>query len=324
MGLVYICWQSATQSFFPTAGEARAHRSPSPIVGLHRPCSRIWSSLSKGIRISIPDLNGFVQVLEEAFLRDENLSALIGRLANFDIRRMMLLGQRTICSPSFRVEDLVRAFVAQRNQAFDPRRATRALILGEYDRHVDQSSDFVTNVFHTEGSRPYSPLLLLSVLELLAGAKNTAGSNSDDSYMSVTDLMSYFEPCQVEADDLREVTKILLKRRLVEPLEPDRDDFNDGMRIALTPAGEAHQEMAYGDVVYAEQMAMTTGVRLDALRVRLSVHTSNMAERSARDALVKEFMEYVVNEDSRKVFIPPAANYASQRKLRAELLGRRT
>jgi len=106
------------------------------------------------------------------------------------------------------------------------------------DHHVDQSSEFVANVFHTDGSRPYSPLLLLSVLELLAGAKNRAASNPDDSYVSVTDLVSYFEPCQVEGDDLREVTKLLLKRRPVEPLEPDWDDFSDGMRIALTPAGE--------------------------------------------------------------------------------------
>jgi hypothetical protein len=278
---------------------------------------------SKGIRISIQDLNGFVQVLEEAFLGDERLSGLIGRLANFDIRRMLLLGQRTICSPSFRVEDLIRAYVAKRNQAFDPRRATRALILGEYDRHVDQSSEFIANVFHTEGSRPYSPLLLLSVLELLAGVKNRAGSNPDHAYVSVTDLINYFEPCQVEAGDVREVAQLLLRRRLVEPLEPDRDEFSDAMKVALSPSGEAHQELAYGDVVYAEQMAMTTGVRLDALRAKLTNYMRNMAERSARDALVAEFLEYVVSEDSRKVSIPPAPNYASQRKMRTELLGRR-
>jgi hypothetical protein len=277
---------------------------------------------SKGIRISIPDLNGFVKVLEEAFLGDERLSSLIGRLANFDIRRMMLLGQRTICSPSFRVEDLIKAYVANKNQAFDRRRATRALILGEYDRHVDQSSEFVTNVFHTEASRPYSPLLLLSVLELLAGVKNRSGSNPAESYVSVADLISYFEPCQVEADDVREVTKLLLKRRLIQPLEADRDECSDAVKVSLTPAGEAHQEMAYGDVVYAEQMAMTTGVRLDAVRAQLSVHTRNWADRGAR--LVKEFLEYVANEDDRKTSVPPAANYASQRKMRAEFLGRRT
>ena len=279
---------------------------------------------SKGIRISIPDLNGFVKVLEEAFLGDERLSSLIGRLANFDIRRMMLLGQRTICSPSFRVEDLIKAYVAKRNQAFDSRRAARALILGEYDRHVDQFSEFVTNVFHTEGSKPYSPLLLLSVLETLAGAKNRAGSNPDDSFMSVVDLINYFEPCRVEADDVREVLKLLLRRRLIQPLEADRVEYSDTMKVALTPAGEAHQEMAYADAVYVEQMAMTTGVRLDAVRAKLSVHTHNMADRAARDALVREFVEYVANEDSRKVTAPPAANYASQRKLRSEFLGRRT
>jgi hypothetical protein len=75
--------------------------------------------------------------------------------------------------------------------------------------------------------------------------------------------------------------------------------------------------------VYAEQMAMTTGVRLDALRAKLTNYTRNIAERSARDALVAEFLEYVASEDSRKVSIPPAANYAAQRKMRTELLGRR-
>ena len=85
---------------------------------------------SKGIRISISNLNAFVQVLEEAFVGDEHLSGLIGRLSNFDIRRMLILAQRTICSPAFRVDDLIRVYVDKMNRGFDPKRAMRAMILG--------------------------------------------------------------------------------------------------------------------------------------------------------------------------------------------------
>jgi hypothetical protein len=212
---------------------------------------------SKGIRVSITNLNAFVQVLEEAFVRESALSGLIARLANFDIRRMMLLAQRTICSPSFRVEDLIKIYVAKQNQGFDPRRAMRALILGDYDRHVDQSSEFVANVFLTDGSRPHSPLLVLSVLELLAGVKRQARSNPDDGYLSSSDIIHYFAPCQIEAEDVRDVLKSLLKRRLIEPLEPDRDDYHDALMVGVTSAREAHQELAYGDVVMAIPPAST-------------------------------------------------------------------
>lgn len=278
---------------------------------------------AKGIRISISNLNAFVRVLEEAFVTDEYLSGLIGRLSNFDIRRMLILAQRTICSPSFRVEDLVRIYVNKQNRGFDNKRAVRAMILGDYDRHVDQSSEFIMNVFLTESSRPYSPALLLSVLEVLAGIKNQAGADADAGYATISSLIDYFEPCLVEPDDVRFVVRLLLTRRLIEPLEPDSENLSDGAKVGLTHSGEVHQELAYGDRVYAEQMAMTTGVRMEAVRAELSNHTNNMGERQARDALLKAFFGYILEEDSRKVHLPPAANYAAQRKLRSELQGGR-
>jgi hypothetical protein len=269
-------------------------------------------------------LNAFVQVLEEAFVRDEHLSGLIGRLSNFDIRRMLILAQRTICSPAFRVDDLIRVYVDKMNRGFDPKRAMRAMILGDYDRHVDRSSEFVMNVFLTEGNRPCSPILILSLLEVLAGIKNQAGTDPDTGYTTISSLIDYFEPCRVQPDDVRHAIKSLLTRRLVEPLEPDSEDYSDGAKIGITFAGEAHQELAYGDRVYAEQMAMTTGVRLEGVKAQLSKYaSSDIGDRQARDALLKTFLDYVLEEDSRKVQLPAAANYAAQRKLRSELHGRR-
>jgi hypothetical protein len=96
------------------------------------------------------------------------------------------------------------------------------------------------------------------------------------------------------------------------------------LKVGITYAGEAHQELAFGDIVYAEQMAMTTGVRFESLRDRLLGYTRNLTDRDAREGLVKTFLEYVMEEDKRKVEIPPAPNYAAQRKIRSELQGRRT
>jgi hypothetical protein len=278
---------------------------------------------SKGIRISISNLNAFVQVLEEAFVKDEHLSGLIGRLSNFDIRRMLILAQRTICSPAFRVDDLIRVYVDKKNRGFDPKRAMRAMILGDYDRHVDRSSEFVMNVFLTEGNRPHSPILVLAILEVLAGIKNQAGTDPATGYATISSLIDYFEPCRVEPDDVRSATKSLLIRRLVEPLEPDSEDYSDGAKVGITFAGEAHQELAYGDRVYAEQMAMTTGLRLEAVKAQLSNYAGDLGDRQARDALLRTFLDYVLEEDNRKMQLPAAANYASQRKLRSELHGRR-
>jgi hypothetical protein len=317
----------SSRTFFlptPPAKEILSRRIAfieSKLAGDPKVSGRYFSS--KGIRISISNLNAFVQVLEEAFVSDEHLSGLIGRLSNFDIRRMLILAQRTICSPSFRVDDLVSVYVNKANRGFDSKRAMRAMILGDYDRHVDQSSEFIMNVFSTESSRPYSPALLLSVLEVLAGVKNQAGADADAGYVTISSLIDYFEPCRVEPDDIRFAVRLLLIRRLIEPLEPDSEDFSDGAKVGITHSGEAHQELAYGDRVYAEQMAMTTGVRLEAVRTELSIHTSSMGDRQSRDALLKTFFDYILEQDSRKMHLPPAVNYAAQRKLRSELHGRR-
>jgi hypothetical protein len=102
---------------------------------------------SKGIRISIKNLAAFVSILEDAFVRNDSLSRLIGRLSNFDIRRMLILARNTITSPTFQVEHLIKVYVDSTSRAFDFKRALRAMILGEYDRHSNEANDFHSQRF---------------------------------------------------------------------------------------------------------------------------------------------------------------------------------
>jgi hypothetical protein len=274
---------------------------------------------AKGIRISIRDLNGFVNVLEDAFIRNEVLSGLIGRLANYDIRRMRLLAQRIITSPTFQVEDLVRIFVDTRRNAFDMRRGVRALILGDYDRHVYQSDEFIQNLFWTEGSWPTSPLLNLSILVMLESIRASANRDLIRSYITLANLISLFEPCGLDGGDVRRTVEQLMQRGLIEPFDPNNDSLSEGTQIGITQSGLAHMEMALSDSVYLEQMALTTGYRYVGVRDEIADAARDMGRPSNRDLLRAKFKDYLLREDVGKFIIPKLDNiYREMDRLRIQ------
>lgn len=273
---------------------------------------------SKGIRISIKNLNGFVNVLEEAFVRDERLSGLIGRLSNFDIRRMLLLAQRTICSPTFRVDDLVRIYVDTSRRAFDFRRALRAMITGEYDRHIVASNEFVANLFWTDGGRPHTPLLSLSILAVLANTKIRAGTDVDRMYLAISGLVDFFEPCGIDPEDVRLALAQLLEYRLLEPFEPNTETYSAGTRVAITYSGETHMDLALNEAVYLEQMALVTGYRFEAVRDEQVANARDMGNAALRDALVGRFVTYLLSEDDAKIWLPTMDAYKPLRQLRSD------
>ncbi len=176
---------------------------------------------SRGIRVSIPNLNAFVNVIEDAFVRNEALSGLVGRLSNFNIRRMLVLAQKTITSPTFQVDDLIRIYVDTRRHAFDYRRTVRAMITGDYDRHTNQTNDFIQNIFWTDGQRPVSPLLIASILQFLLALRASAGDDVDRGYISLSELVDSSNL----AGSMRGTSGMLSIRcclyRLIEPFEPN-------------------------------------------------------------------------------------------------------
>jgi hypothetical protein len=273
---------------------------------------------TKGIRISIKNLNAFVNILEDAFVRNETLSGLIGRLANFDIRRMLLLAQRTISSPTFQVEDLIRIYLDTSRRPVDFRRALRAMILGDYDRHTNQTNDFIQNIFWTDGNRPTSPLLSGSILETLLAIRMKAGDEVDRAYVSLSDLANLFEPCGVDEDDVRKAVGQMLPRSLVEPFDPNTESISDGTKIGITHSGAAHLELALNETVYLEQMALASGYRFTRQRDEILELARDLGRRHNRERIKALFKDYVLTEDRAKLTVPAQDIYAPLRKLRAD------
>jgi hypothetical protein len=275
---------------------------------------------SRGIRISIKDLSAFANVIEESFVNSDGLSGLLGRLSNYDIRRMLLLAQRTITSPTFKVDDLVKSFYTPKGMApLDYRRAIRAMIVGDYDRHTAEANDFIMNLFWTEGSAPFSPLLGCSILQLLLDRKVSGGSDIDLAYTSVSELINLFEPCGVGRDETRYCIKQLFAFRLIEPFDASDDVVSDGTRVGLTPSGHAHLEFAASADVYVEQMALVTGYRYTNIRDAIDRYSRDMTVVGNRDAVKTLFFRYLLSDDGMKFVVPNVQGYSSLTKLRNEL-----
>ena len=270
---------------------------------------------SKGIRISITNLSAFVNVLDDAFVRHEALSGLVGRLSNYDIRRMLLLAQQTITSASFQVEDLVKAYVDRGMRAFNFKRALRALILRDYDRYTDQTNDFVMNIFATDGQRPFSPLLSMYVLEVLANAKRQAGDDISRRYWTLSEVVNYFEPLGASPEDVIAVVREMLAFRLLEPFEPS----NEGLRNY--PFGGGSSRVALDEEVYLEQMALVTGYRYENVQQSILELSRNMGLSENRDGIRQSFVDYTIREDKAKLTLPASSVYASLQAISRDFSG---
>ncbi len=275
---------------------------------------------AKGIRISISDLGAFVNILEEAFVRNDQLSNIIGRLANYDIRRMLLLAQQTITSPTFKIEDLIRAYVDRGNRPFDLNRAMRAMIIGEYDRYTNQTNDFIMNVFWTDGSFSYTPLLVLSILIFLRALRVSEGEHLENSYMSVVDIENFFEPAGIGREEVRDALARLMSFRLVEPFEPADGPPVEGTRVGITYSGLAHMELALDHDVYVEQMAVATGFASESIRDLIGVYARKMGLPENRAQVRALFRKHVGDEDARKAAWPSSPAFRPMVQLRDRMI----
>ncbi len=81
------------------------------------------------------------------FVENDYVSGMIGRLANFDIRRMLRLAERIFLSPELKIDDIIRSRFGGATVTADRFRTQRALIKGEYDRFSEGENELISNVF---------------------------------------------------------------------------------------------------------------------------------------------------------------------------------
>ncbi|ELX10445.1 hypothetical protein Jab_2c25360 [Janthinobacterium sp. HH01] len=278
----------------------------------------------KGFHVSLQDLSVFADAVERIFVESDYISGLIGRLANFDIRRMLRLAERIFVSPEIKIDDIVKAKYGGPSVSSDRYRTHRALIKGEYDRFSEAENEYVSNIFYTDPKKPTSPLLAFYILWILRQRANGARSDDIESrHWFVSELCDFFEGCGVPLESVVDVVERLYERRLIETLDPNIDKVSLADRVAIKENGIAHIDLVISSPVYVEQMALSTGINARTTRDELKqrvIHPSRQSFLEMRDL----FVQYVLRVDSVRVTIPSAQQYRQLTEARAFIRNSRT
>jgi energy-coupling factor transporter ATP-binding protein EcfA2 len=200
----------------------------------------------KGVRLSIFDIQAFALSVEDIFINEDYIGRIIGWLSNFDIRRSLQIAQRVITSPIVGIPELVKAYAV--GERFRPQRINikKALLFGEYNHFYQQDSSFILNLFEVDSNAVTSPLLRLSILRLLIDVYSDT-ADSEKIYLSIEDILNYFEPATVSRTVVKAHIKALLDYRLVEPYDPTDIHIYESQRVKITHCGRIHYEFVTDD-----------------------------------------------------------------------------
>ena len=199
----------------------------------------------------------------------------------------------------------------------------RALIQNRHRYFDESSNDFVQNLFAVPFDHVVSPLLKVSILQVLLDALGPARDELREQYVEMAQLVGYFETCGVSERDVLTAVEGLISKRLAEPYDPADDSIKPEQRIRIALSGRMHLEMASTEPHYINQMAMRTAIRSQTVAERMRPTAQSFPkEAKAWRELAALFVEYLLTEDGALMAIPKDKAYASQRILRAELRAR--
>jgi len=282
---------------------------------------------ARGFQVEINDLAILADAVGKVFVENDYVSGFIGRLGNFDIRRMLKIAERIFLSPELRIDDIIKSKFGGEDVTADRYRTHRALVRGEYDRFDERENEFISNLFYTDPQRPASPLLAYYLLWLLRqklySARNSQDGNVEAAHWPVSDLVQLLEGSAVADDLIVDALNRLYDRRLIEALDPNVKRIGIMDKVAIKESGIAHLELLLNSTVYIEQMALVTGVNETFVRdeMRRNNYPQNMGK--LRDA----FIRYILKIDAGRVAIPQSSAYEqivlARRQIERMLVGPR-
>lgn len=274
---------------------------------------------AKGFRVTLANLDKFAEAVERLFVQNDFVSGMIGRLANFDIRRMLL---RIFLSPEIRIDEVVRGSFGVNPGRAETLRIHRALIKGEYDRYSEEENEYVMNLFYTDPVSPSSPLLHFYLLWTLKMRNSVARVDSVDSrHWTAGELGQFLEAAGVAVEQTLVILQRLRDRVLIEALDPNVVVLRPGDRVAITEAGIAHLDLCLSSDVYLEQMSMATG--LNSRRVANEIRRCrDEANSSSFEAARKYFVDYLIELDTVRTALPSVKEYEALRDARKHMRGR--
>lgn len=253
---------------------------------------------SKGIRISIENLDGFAAVLEQVFVDHEFTSKTLGELCNYNIRRTLSLARRVMTSAVFSVDQLIATYVAGQPVSIGYLKFTDALLKGDFALFRQSDQHEIFPIFQIDKSYQESPLLALRILYFLESVALTERS-IEDKHVGVQSIVDYFDVLGCSESACVNVLNRLFLARLVEPYDVSVPNVASGQKLAITFAGKAHVNLATTNRAFFSQMALTTSIADESKADEISqIYLSNSSAKDRQNAICKVFSEYLLIEDA--------------------------
>ncbi|WP_425102494.1 cold shock domain-containing protein [Tropicibacter sp. S64] len=253
---------------------------------------------SKGIRVSIENLDGFAAVLEQVFVDHEFTSKTLGELCNYNIRRTLSLARRVMTSAVFSVDQLITTYVAGQPVSIGYLKFTNALLKGDYAIFRQSDQHEVFPIFQIDKSYQESPLLALRILYFLEAVALTE-RNIEDKHVSVQSIIDYFDVLGCSEAACLSVLNRLFLARLIEPYDVSVPNVASGQKLAITFSGKAHVQLATTNRAFFSQMALTTSITDESKADEISqAYLSKSPSKDRHDTIRKTFADYLLIEDA--------------------------
>lgn len=271
--------------------------------------------LKRGIGLSLENLTAFTSCLQCVFLETGSVAHWIGNLANRDIRQCLEIARDVMISPHLRTEELLNAYIAGSTLAIPPIRILKALIRGHFDIYRNGQNKFVRNVYCLDDRYETTPLLALSILQVLRDARF---SKAGEGYVEVDQICQYFQAMGVPIEITATWLSAMLSSGLCFSFDPTVKDIEEAKRIEISPSGTQHFLWATKEKAYMEAMSQITPIL--NRDVFSDLENADLEEFRLKWAhMVRLFVKYLLDEDAQYCQVPDHSAYLGQRRLRQGL-----
>ncbi|WP_260962457.1 AAA family ATPase [Pseudomonas citri] len=229
---------------------------------------RLSGLVGPGWKLEIPHLEYFCATVESIFVATSDVTSIIGKLCNYDVRRSLELAGSILASPWIGLDQLLRLYVARGE--LTPRRTDllNALILQKGSLFDEDKHSFITNLFARPAGSVSSPLMALYILRLLINADERAATTRD-RFIRISELWTIFSALNIAREIFRYFVDRLFSRGLLEIYDPSEKVISDDTLIRISAAGIAHYRLVFSDNVYLSQMALVTLLETEAVAIEI-------------------------------------------------------
>ncbi|HEV2678369.1 MAG TPA: hypothetical protein VGV37_27825 [Aliidongia sp.] len=276
--------------------------------------------MNKGIKVTIPNLEGFASLVENIFVDQDFASRCIGEISNYNIRKTLKLSKRVITSAYLDIEDIVKYYIVGQIKTPSQEGFMSALMCGDYNYFKNDDDHHIFSIFQVSPGIRQSPLLYLRIL-LLLRLKHLASDEDENRYLSAQSIYQYFDIIGISELSIEKSLLALLESELIEPYDLSAPDLSQSQKLAITHSGLAHIEMALFNPVYFEQMALTTRIPdLEVVKRLQEILHSDATYDEYTAQLRDVFATYLRAEDAKYTVFPTSVNFDEQRNLAADIV----